>query len=198
MTEFLLQTRRLAAIEVMPGRNARRVTAVITMALLTTLGAYAEIPLGFTVVPITLQTLFVSLAGLLLGPALGAAAMVTYITAGALGAPVFSGGAAGVAWLLGPTGGYLIAFPFAAAVTGKLAGAPRKASLLHIARLIVITFVGTLVIFAGGAAQLAIVTGDPVRAIQLGVIPFLIGDVVKVLLAVLIAQRLRNRTLGLL
>ncbi len=79
-----------------------------------------KIPLGFTPVPITLQTLGVLLAGGVLGPLWGAVSMILYILIGALGLPVFAGGSSGFGVLLGPTGGYLLSYPIAAAVIGWL------------------------------------------------------------------------------
>ena len=198
MTEYLLNARRLAALEVLPNRNVRRAFAVAAFVALTTLGAYAAVPVPGSSVPVTLQTLFVSLAGVLLGARLGAVAMTSYVLLGLMGAPVFSNGFGGPGVLLGPTGGYLLAFPLAAAVTGMLAPRAGRRSLAAALQLLAAIFIGTLVVFAGGFSQLALLTGDAARAFALGVLPFLLGDVVKTLLAFLVARRLRNRTLGLL
>jgi biotin transport system substrate-specific component len=83
--------------------------------------AYVAFPYPLSPAPVTLQVLGVFLAGLFLGPLWGAAAMVLYLLAGAVGAPVFSGGGAGLGVLLGPTGGYLFSYPLAALATGTLA-----------------------------------------------------------------------------
>jgi biotin transport system substrate-specific component len=175
---------------------ARRTAAVLLFAVLTAIGAAIEIPIPGSPVPVTMQSLIVSLSGVLLGPMLGAASQIVYVMAGAVGAPVFSGGAFGFPHLLGPTGGYLLAFPVAAAVTGRLAGrSPAKWNVLAATRLGIAIFLGTVVIFAGGYAQLALLTGDSVRAFQLGVLPFIVGDIVKVLAALAVAIRYRNRTL---
>ncbi len=198
MTEILMNARRAALLEVVPNRTARRVLAVTAFVLLTTLGAYAAVPVPGSQVPVTLQTLFVSLAGVLLGARLGATAMATYLLIGFMGAPVFSNGFGGPGVLLGPTGGYLLAFPLAAAVTGLLAPRPGTPTLRRTAQLGAAIFIGTLVVFAGGFAQLSLLLGNARAAFLTGVAPFLIGDVVKTLLALLVARRLRNRTLGLL
>ena len=198
MTQILLTARRAAALEVVPNRNARRVFAVAAFVTLTSLGAYAAVPLPGSAVPVTLQTLFVSLAGVLLGARLGAVAMTAYVLIGLMGAPVFSLGFGGPGVLLGPTGGYLLAFPLAAAVTGILAPRRDATSPLATLQLGLAILLGTLVWFAGGFAQLSLLLGDPLRAFAVGVVPFLLGDVVKTLLALLIARRLRIRTLGLL
>ena len=89
-------------------------------AALTAAVSPIKIPLGFTPVPITLQTLMVLLSGALLGPYYGALAMILYILVGALGLPVFAGGSSGIGALLGPTGGYLFSYFIAAFVIGKM------------------------------------------------------------------------------
>jgi biotin transport system substrate-specific component len=194
MGEARAQARRTAALQVVTDPRARRAVGVLLFALLTALGAYVEVPLPGTPVPVTLQTLVVSLAGALLGARLGAMSQAAYVLAGALGAPVFAGGVAGVAHLFGPTGGYLLAFPLAAATTGWLAGrAADDGSLPGLVRLFAAILLGTLVIFAGGAAQLTLLTGDAARAIRLGVLPFLAGDVLKVVAATLLTRRLGAR-----
>ncbi|MGH7476511.1 MAG: biotin transporter BioY [Longimicrobiales bacterium] len=192
MNDVLVLIRRADAIELVPSRALRRAMAVLVFALLTALGAFVSVPLPGTPVPVSLQTLFVSVSGVLLGARLGALAQVAYLAAGIAGLPVFTGGGAGPGHLLGPTGGYLIAFPAAAYVTGWLAPrAGRSRALLGVA-----IAIGTLVVFAGGVAQLALLLGDLSEALRLGLVPFLAGDAVKILLALLIALPLRDRTLG--
>lgn len=199
MNEILAQVRRAAGVEALTHRWVRRVAVMVGFAALTALGAYVSIPLPGTPVPVTLQTFVVSLSGLLLGARLGAGAQTIYLAAGALGAPVFSGGALGLAHLFGPTGGYLLAYPAAAALTGALASlAGARRSLGSALVLGIGTFLGTGVVFVGGASQLALLTGDVGLAVQQGVLPFIVGDLLKVGVAVFIALRLRNRTLGLL
>jgi biotin transport system substrate-specific component len=196
MAGLLLQARRLAALPVVTSPAGRRTLAVGVFALLTALGAYAAVPIA--PVPVTLQTLFVLLAGLLLGPRLGSASQVAYVSAGLVGLPVFAAGAFGPAVLLGPTGGYLIAFPVGAWLAGALAAPPSAKGLAATLRTTGALVVASLAIFAGGAAQLAVLTGDVGLAIRVGVLPFLAGGVFKIAAALLVAARLRNRTLGLL
>ena len=183
--------RRTAALEIVSSKPAMRVIMVALFAALTALGAYVAVPVPGTMVPVSLQTLFVTLAGALLGPALGAASQVTYLVIGALGAPVFAGGMGGAAHLMGPTGGYLLAFPVAAWLVGAIAGKTGDV------RLMVALIAANLLILAGGAAQLTLLTGDAARAFALGVAPFLIGSVIKTLVAFAAARRIRNRTLGM-
>ncbi len=157
-----------------------RAAAIPLFVALTAVGAYVAFPLPGTPVPVTLQTLFVLLAGALLGPWLGAGAMATYLALGAVGLPVFAGGGSGLPWLLGPTGGYLVAFPAAAFATGWIAEGGRGWL-----RLVGAFVLGTAVIFAGGSAQLALLTASPITdAAALGVVPFLPGAVVKTALGV--------------
>jgi biotin transport system substrate-specific component len=169
-----------------------KVLAVVLFALLTALGARAAVPLPGTAVPVTLQTLFVMLAGALLGPRLGAASQVVYLAAGVAGLPAFVAGG-GPAYLFGPTGGYLLAFPAVAAAAGWVARTAPSRGAPALAWLFVGLFLASLIVFVGGAAQLAVLTGDPARAIEVGVLPFLVGDVVKVLVAGTVAYRLRER-----
>src|SRR5262245_17113843 len=92
------------------GAAMRAVGLIFAFNLLLALSAQVRIPLFFTPVPITAQTFVVLLTGALLGPRLGAAAMAAYLLEGAMGLPVFQGGNSGVAYMFGPTGGYLIGF----------------------------------------------------------------------------------------
>ncbi len=186
MGDVLAQVRRAATAEALTHRWVWRLAAMITFVLLTTLGGYLEVPLPGTQVPVTLQTLFVSLSGLLLGPRLGAGAMALYVAAGALGAPVFAGGGFGIARLMGPTGGYLLAFPAAAALTGALAGRGRG-----VLRVLLACAAGMVLIHAGGMSQLALLGGDPATAFRLGFVPFLTGDLLKIGLAAGLVLALR-------
>src|SRR5687767_6577642 len=105
MANPFVQVRKAATLPVVQNTTARRVIAVVVFALLTALGAHLAIPVG--PVPITMQTLFVTLAGALLGPYLGATSQIVYLLMGIAGAPVFAMGS-GFAYLFGPTGGYLL------------------------------------------------------------------------------------------
>lgn len=133
------------------------------------------IPLPGTPVPLTLQPMLVILAGMWLGPREGAASMVLYLAAGASGLPVFTPmGAPGIARFLGPTGGYLLAYPLAAFVAGALS---RRASTLSGRWMAGIA--GVALIFIGGLAQLSVLSGGVGRAVALGITPFAALDLVK-------------------
>jgi len=194
MSELLLQARRLAAVEVVSAAPVRRALLLALFALLTALGAYVAVPLPVGPVPLSLQTLFVLLCGLLLGPRLGAAAQATYLTAGFMGLPVFAQGFGGPGVLLGPTGGYLIAFPAAAALAGWVAErAQRPGGSAAVAALAAGALLGSATILLGGWAQLSVITGSPARAAAVGVLPFLAGDAVKLGFAVVLAAGLGPR-----
>jgi biotin transport system substrate-specific component len=198
MNQSLMRIRNVATLELVPDRTARRVIAVTAFVVATALAAQIRVPIPMTPVPLTLQTMLVLLSGALLGARLGAATQLAYLGMGIAGLPVFAGGAFGLAYLLGPTGGYLLAFPAAAFVVGALARPGERRGLLDGVRLVAALAAGSLLILASGAAWLTALTGDLAGAITLGVMPFLFGDVIKVSLAALIAWRGRRRTLGLL
>lgn len=157
--------------------TGRRLLGIAIGAVVVALAAQVRIPLPFTPVPVTLQDLAVLTVGGLLGPVAGATALVTYLALGIAGLPVFAGGGAGFAWLLGPTGGYLLAFPVAAFMMGLLS---RRGGL---ARALLGAAVGMALIHAGGVAQLSLLGGNLQTAFQLGSLPFLPAGLVKVGLA---------------
>ena len=156
---------------------------------LTAIGSLIVIPLQ--PLPITLQTLFTGLAGVLLGGYTGALSQVVYVLLGVIGLPVFAGGKAGLGTLMGPSGGYLIGFIVAAYVIGKIVESRKEPGLAWIALSLV---VGNLVIYALGVAQLSFVAHLSItKALLIGVVPFLIGDLLKLVTVTLIAHKLRNK-----
>ncbi len=160
--------------------GARAFALVLGFSLLTALSAQVVVPLPWTPVPLTGQTFAVLLTGALLGPRLGALAMLAYLAEGAAGLPFFRGGAGGVTHLSGATAGYLLAFPAAAYVTGALAERGWDRRFLTAAAAMAL---GSFVILACGWAWLALMLGTPAEAFRLGVAPFLPGDVLKIALA---------------
>jgi len=194
MGELLLQARRVAALEVVSVVPVRRALLLALFTVLTALSAYLSVPLPGSQVPLSMQTLLVVLSGLLLGARLGAAAQALYVAAGFIGLPVFALGLGGPAVLLGPTGGYLLAFPAAAALAGWLADGGRGGGKLTVlAALAVGAVLGGAIILLGGWAQLTVLLGNPGRAFAVGVQPFLAGDVVKTALALVLAVGLKPR-----
>jgi biotin transport system substrate-specific component len=178
VTRSPLRTRSLAVASVAAG------------ALLVALASQLAVPLPGTPVPMTLQPLAVLLVGGLLGPRRGAASLALYLLLGAAGLPVFTPfGAPGLLRLFGPTGGYLLAFPFAAALAGwasaRRAGWPGA---------IAGPAAGMLAIHAGGLAQLLVLTGSARAALAAGAIPFVVGDTLKVVVAAVLLHEAVPRT----
>ena len=156
--------------------RARDAALVGGFSLVIALSAQVAFPLPFTPVPVTLQTLAVLLAGALLGSRRGSIAVLLYLCEGLAGLPVFAGGGAGVAHLLGPTGGFLLGFLAAAYVVGRAAergwtcgGLPSLAVLL----------LGNACIYLPGLAWLGAFVGLQ-HVIALGLLPFLAGDALKI------------------
>jgi biotin transport system substrate-specific component len=181
--------------------SARRLSAAwlpaigaIAFATILAAASQVAIPLPGTPVPITLQPLVVVLAGLVLGPSGAAASMLTYLAAGVVGLPVFAPvGAPGVARLLGPTGGYLLAYPAAAVVAGIVGWRPTGQPVPAFARRLAAAAAGTIILYAGGVAQLAVLTGSLGRAVELGVPPFVAFDGLKAVVAAALAGTLASR-----
>lgn len=166
-------------------RIAREITLIAGFALFTAALAQVRIPLGFTPVPVTGQTLAVLLAGASLGAWRGAGSQLLYWLLGMVGLPFYSNGTGGWSVATGPTMGYLVGFIVAAAVVGRLAEYRHDRRVLTS---IAAMTMGSMIIYAFGAAWLAINLGIPLatgeqNAIALGVTPFLVGDVIKMCLA---------------
>jgi len=166
----------------------RRMVYAAMFGALTAIGSFIVIPLQ--PLPITLQTFFTGLAGVLLGGYTGALSQIIYVLLGIIGLPVFAGGKAGFGTLLGPSGGYLIGFIVGAYIIGKIVEARRKAGLAWI---VLALIVGNLVIYALGTLQLALVTHFSLfKSLLVGVVPFLIGDLLKLMAAAWLALKLRK------
>lgn len=167
--------------------NAAAMTRTALMAAFTAVAAQITIPLE--PVPFTLQVLAVVLTGLLLGPRYGALAMAIYVLVGAIGVPVFAGFRGGLGIVFGDTGGYLLAYPLAAAVAGLAAGTVANSTRRRglVAGLLWGT-VALAVIYALGATWLAFLANLSLRAaLAAGVLPFVPFDLIKVGLATLVA-----------
>ncbi len=155
---------------------------MLFVATLTAAAAQISIPLPFTEVPFTFQPLVVLIGGLALGPRLALASQVLYLAAGIAGLPVFAASATlppGIGRLFGPTGGYLMAYPFAALATGYLGsrGFDRRYFTSVVAMV-----AGLAVVFAGGVMWLSVFVG-PRGALMSGFYPFVIADLIKVVAA---------------
>ena len=169
---------------------------VVAGSALVAVCAHLALPLYFTPVPLSLAPFAVLLLGLLLSPRMAAATLGAYLAEGAMGLPVFTPGplaSSGLAHLLGPTGGYLLAYPFAAALISFLwrkTGRSFAAAAMSAAA-------GNLAILASGALWLGVLTHLSIQtAVTLAVVPFLPGDALKVVAAAALAagsERLRRR-----
>lgn len=156
----------------------RGVAVALAFAVLTFVGANIYIPIQ--PVPVTLQTLFVLLAGAVAGRGFGAGSQLLYVGAGAMGLPVFAEGAVGMAVLAGPTGGYIAGFVAAPLVVGALIH--RRSSIAWQA---LVFSIGTLVIFALGVAHLSVsYTHSFAEGLRLGLLPFVPGAFIKIAAAV--------------
>ena len=157
------------------------VLAVVSATVLVAICAHIAVPLGFTPVPVTMQTFAVLLLGLLFGPGPAFACLALYLMEGAVGLPVFSPhGPGGMAQMLGPTGGYLLSYPFAAAVASVLYRRGRRSFVAAIAA----SGLASILILAAGASWLALLTHAKLSVVfAQSVAPFLAGDAVKILAA---------------
>ncbi|HET7442061.1 MAG TPA: biotin transporter BioY [Terriglobales bacterium] len=161
---------------------------IVGASLLIALCARVSVPLPFTPVPLTLQNFAVLLVGMVLGSRRGFAALALYLLEGASGLPVFNPlGAGGFAQLLGPTGGFLLAYPFVAGLTGWIMEQGRKT----FARAAIAGVLGEIVLFAGGLGWLAILTHSLAQAVRFGLYWFVFAEVIKVMLAATVAIRVR-------
>jgi biotin transport system substrate-specific component len=186
------QNRMLSAVDSVPTFIAamwpERTTAGVRIAALTLLGslalaASAKLQVPFYPVPMTMQSLVVLLLGMAFGWRLGTATVLLYLAEGLAGLPVFAGTpekGIGLAYMMGPTGGYLVGFVFAAALLGWLAERGWDRSLWRTALALSL---GHALLFAPGIAWLAVFVGWP-KAVALGLTPFLWGSVVKTALGV--------------
>jgi biotin transport system substrate-specific component len=164
---------------------------VVSASLFVALCARVTVPLPFTPVPLTLQNFAVLLVGLALGSRRGFAALALYLVEGALGLPVFNPtGLGGIAQVLGPTGGYLMAYPVVAFLSGWIA----ERGVRSFRRYAVAAVVGEVVLFAGGLAWLTVWTrGSWWQAAHFGLYPFVFAEVAKVMAAAGLAACLPAR-----
>lgn len=175
------------SVELVDDAAVRNVARAALFAALTGAFAYVSFPYPLSPAPVTLQVLGVFLAGILLGPVWGGAAMILYLTAGAVGAPVFAGGEAGLGSLVGPTAGYLWSYPLAAAAVGAIVHGRSVGPLgeVGVPRLLGAMVVGVCVIYAVGIAGLMAVLGLSLsNAVLTGAVVFLPAEALKMAAAV--------------
>lgn len=168
--------------------HLKKLTLSSMFASITVVLSFISIPLPFSPVPITGQTLALMLSGSLLDPITAFLSMAIYLALGAIGIPVFAGFHGGIGILLGPTGGYLLAMPIASFVTSTIL----KAEKISFLKLIISNIIGGIVIvYLLGVLQLSIVAQlNLKKAVLLGALPYIPGDFIKVLLSSYLALKL--------
>lgn len=194
MSSHSAATPALPVSQTLPSRSAalgRRALLVVSGSLLVAICAHIAVPLWFTPVPVTLQTFAVLFLGLALSPGLAASAMILYLLEGMAGLPVLSPiGPAGFLHILGPTGGYLLAYPAASALAGLLR---RRIGNGGFAPSMLAAALGSVVILLAGAAWFAVLTHQsPAAVFALTIAPFLPGDVLKLIAAAGAATAVRR------
>ncbi|USZ66824.1 biotin transporter BioY [Halorussus salilacus] len=177
-----------ASVELVGDEAVENVARAALLAALTGAFAYVTFPNPASPAPISLQVLGVFLAGLLLGPVWGGVSMVLYLATGAVGAPVFAGGASGLGSLVGESAGYLWSYPVAAFVVGAIAHGGltlRDPAERHLARLVGAMVAGTAVIYAFGVVGMALVLGLSLQeAFVAGALAFIPAEAFKIAAAV--------------
>jgi biotin transport system substrate-specific component len=170
---------------------AAQAAIVIAASLFVALCARVTVPLPFTPVPLTLQNFGVLTVGLLLGSRRGFAALSLYLIEGACGMPVFSPAilGSGITHILGPTGGFLMAYPLVAFVAGWIYERKSEESSRRFARAALSSVAAEVVLFAGGLSWLAVLTHSVSLALRFGLYWFVFAEVIKVLMAAGVAAR---------
>ena len=171
--------------------STKEITLVSLFTALTAVGAFLNIPIGE--VPITLQTLFVILSGLILGPKLAALSQIVYLVLGLIGLPIFTGFTGGIQSVMKPSFGFIIGFIFAAYIVGKISDFEEEISSIKIW---IASLAGTIVIYLFGLPymyyilNMVMAKGLSFNAIlNLGCILFLPGDILKLIVASLVATK---------
>ena len=167
--------------------NIRQMTLISLFAALTAVGAFISIPLY--PIPLTLQTLFTLLAAMTLGSVMGASSQIIYVLLGVIGLPVFAGFKAGIGILFGPTGGFLLGFIISAYIIGKIVELKKEKNFFYY---LAAGLIGTIILYIIGITQLSLVTGIGIKkAIVVGMLPFLPGDILKIIAASFVASKLK-------
>lgn len=169
-----------------------------SFAVLLAVSALISFPIPFSPVPVTLQVLAVLIIAMILGPVYGTLSCGLYLVLGTVGLPVFHGGTSGVPILLGPTGGFLFAFPLAALAGGWVARRISETRKSDGVRVVAGVCLSLLLIYLVGTVWLSVYLGiNLYQAFQIGTVPFIAFDVLKAIVAVPIAMRLRWSNMGL-
>ena len=167
--------------------NIRQMTLISLFSALTAVGAFISIPLY--PVPLTLQTLFTLLAAMTLGSVMGASSQIIYVLLGVVGLPVFAGFKAGIGILFGPTGGFIFGFIISTYIIGKIIELKKDKNIFYY---FLAGIIGTIILYIVGITQLSLVTGIGIKkAITVGMLPFLPGDILKIIAASFITSKLK-------
>lgn len=174
-----------------PSTSKKIVFTALFAALIAVCG-FISIPIPGTPIPIVLQNMLTVLTGLMLGPVWGTLSTVLFLVAGALGLPIFAGGTGGVAKLMGPTGGFLYGYALATLITGIIAQRPVYGKKTPLIRLILATVCGFVIMYIPGVIHfMRVMDKTFTQTMTLCVIPYIPGDIVKMILAILLAAKLR-------
>ncbi|MDD5432542.1 MAG: biotin transporter BioY [Candidatus Omnitrophica bacterium] len=175
--------------EIITNKIICKTLGVLFFVILTALGAFVRIPLPFTPVPVTLQTLFVLLSGAFLGSSLGFTSQISYLFLGVLGFPVFTLAGSSLLYFLGPTGGYILGFILASYMVGRLLKKPGNITKT----LMVFSFCSICILLCGSLWIKYLLGVSFAKALYLGFAPFIIGDLCKACIAALIYSGLKGR-----
>lgn len=171
---------------------SKKIVFTALFAALIAVCGFISIPIPGTPIPIVLQNMLAVLTGLMLGPVWGTLSTALFFVAGLLGLPIFSGGTGGISRLMGPTGGFLYGYVLATLATGMIAQRPvygKKTSLL---RLILATVFGFVVMYIPGVIHFMLVMNKTfTQTLTLCVLPYIPGDLIKMVIAILLAAKLR-------
>jgi len=181
---------RLASAEIVAAPRvsgrAKNIVLVVGASLFVALCARLTLPLPFTPVPLTLQNFGVLLVGVTLGRKRAFAALTLYLLEGIAGLPVFNpAGVGGIAQLFGPTGGFLLAYPFVAAMAGWIMETGKRTFLRALAS----AAAAEIILFIGGLSWLAVLTHSARLAIQYGLYWFIFAEIIKIMMVAGLASR---------
>ncbi len=171
---------------------SKKIVFTALFAALIAVCGFISIPIPGTPIPIVLQNMLTVLTGLMLGPVWGTLSTALFLVAGTLGLPIFAGGTGGIAKLMGPTGGFLYGYALATLISGMIAQRPVYGKKTPLLRLILATVCSFVIMYIPGVIHFMRVMDKTFsQTMTLCVIPYIPGDVVKMVLAILLAAKLR-------
>lgn len=172
---------------------SKSIVFVALFAAISAISGFLAVPVPGTPVPIVLQNMMVVLSGMLLGPVLGTLSTLLFVVAGILGLPILSGGTGGFAKLMSPTGGFIVGYVISSLVAGLILGRPVYGKKVTIVKTIVAAFTGFVVMYIPGILHfMNIMDADLKESLMLCILPYLPGDLLKLILCVLLSVALRS------